>query len=224
MGDGGGGGTGDGGGGSGDRTGGGVGGGEGRGAGGGEGGGAGRGGGGGGGAGGGGEEGSGSGSPRNASHPPAPDTATEEPWSPCPMEATAQSSPAAGAGAESSQSRAATAASPRMRDPFTPGSMFPAAARHAGPGSESPDGGDIRGCAFEGAERLAGACRTPGRTPLRSAGVPGEDRRGAGAVPPRQRKRLSRRPPVANGRRPRDFSVGAVPKSLISTPRRRTTV
>jgi len=31
-----------------------------------------------------------------------------------------------------------------MRDPYTPGSMFPSAAAHADVCADSPDGGDIR--------------------------------------------------------------------------------
>lgn len=65
-----------------------------------------------------------------APHRPSPATATDEPPAPCPMEATAQSSPAAGSGAANSRNRVA-AVSRHMRDPYTPGIMFPSAAVHA---------------------------------------------------------------------------------------------
>jgi hypothetical protein len=60
------------------------------------------------------------------------------------MEATAQSSPAAaGNGTVSNRSRVAAVVR-HMRDPYTPGSMFPSAAAHADVCADSPDGGDIR--------------------------------------------------------------------------------
>lgn len=66
-----------------------------------------------------------------APHRPSPATAMDEPPSPCPMEATAQSSPAAaGSGTVSSRRRVA-AVIRHMRDPYTPGSMYPLAAPHA---------------------------------------------------------------------------------------------
>ncbi|MFE2022312.1 hypothetical protein ACFW9O_30170 [Streptomyces sp. NPDC059499] len=90
-----------------------------------------------------------------AAHCPSPDTATDELPSPSPMEATAQLSPAAGAGTATSQSREVAAMSRTMRDPYTPGIMFPAAPRHAEGEADSPDGGDIRRFAFAAGETFS---------------------------------------------------------------------
>ncbi|MFD9542879.1 hypothetical protein [Streptomyces sp. NPDC060022] len=42
-----------------------------------------------------------------------------------------------------------------MRDPYTPGIMFPAALRHAEREVDSPDGGDIRRFAFAAGESFS---------------------------------------------------------------------
>lgn len=76
---------------------------------------------------------------------PSPLTATAVPPSSSPMDAYAQLSALAGVGAVSSQVSASAAASRQKSDPYTTGSMFRAARRHAGPLGDSPDGGDL-GC------------------------------------------------------------------------------
>ncbi|SEB81745.1 hypothetical protein SAMN05216483_0492 [Streptomyces sp. 2131.1] len=76
---------------------------------------------------------------------PSPLTATAVPPSSSPMDAYAQLSALAGVGAVSSQVSASAAASRQKSDPYTTGSMFRAARRHAGRRGDSPDGGDL-GC------------------------------------------------------------------------------
>ncbi|GFH37978.1 hypothetical protein SCWH03_42180 [Streptomyces pacificus] len=98
--------------------------------------------------------------------PPA--TATEEPGSfgpPGPIEAYEQESAAAGSGAVSSQASAAADSSRAASDPYTPVSLVHERPGHARTGSDSPDGGEVRGTGLGRREDFP--CRplnTPGPT------------------------------------------------------------
>lgn len=72
----------------------------------------------------------------------SPLTTTYRPPSPSSTYAYAQLSAIAGVGAVSSQVSARAAANRQMSDPYTTGSMFRAARRHAVAPPDSPDGGD----------------------------------------------------------------------------------